>query len=233
MASGKPMSHDRHRVTQAQNSGRRSRCDSKQDSRDQWPCSAGTVANTVGIMSDDDAAPDASSPDTEPIVTGAPRRRWKVPVVGLTAVALLTVATMVPFVLNDHRSFESYSVKTSSASVERWWADNHGEVEALQTAISDVQHALTIVDAAAVSAGCQRMHDAAELKLKASLPTPQADLTTDVAGAIEDAHSAAHMCLAAEAGTSNNYAGEFRSEMEQAQRQLRAAQDLVNKLLTA
>jgi len=36
-----------------------------------------------------------------------------------------------------------------------------------------------------------------------------------------------------EAGTSNNYAGEFRSEMEQAQRQLRAAQDLVNKLLTA
>jgi hypothetical protein len=159
------------------------------------------VANTVGIMSDDDAAPDASSPDTEPIVTGAPRRRWKVPVVGLTAVALLTVATMVPFVLNDHRSFESYSVKTSSASVERWWADNHGEVEALQTAISDVQHALTIVDAAAVSAGCQRMHDAAELKLKASLPTPQADLTTDVAGAIEDAHSAAHMCLAALATT--------------------------------
>jgi hypothetical protein len=41
--------------------------------------------------------------------------------------------------------------------------------------ISAVQHGLAIRDLAVVAEGCQRIHDADELKLKARLPAPQAD----------------------------------------------------------
>jgi hypothetical protein len=120
-----------------------------------------------------------------------------------------------------------------TTALRRWWADSRDDVEALSGAISDVQQSLARRDADAVGAACLRMHDAAALKVKAHLPAPDADLTSDLSGAVDDAHAAAHMCLAAEAGSQNNYSGEFRSDLEQAGRQLRAAQALINKLLAS
>jgi len=62
------------------------------------------------------------------------------------------------------------------------------------------------------------MHDDAVITLKADLPAPDRVLSTELAGAIEDAHAASHMCLAAMADSVNDYAGEFRSQMAESDR---------------
>ncbi|MET0474516.1 MAG: hypothetical protein ABW001_07745 [Mycobacterium sp.] len=184
-------------------------------------------------MNAEPAGEEQDGPTTSPIPRDTPRRRWKGPAIGLAVVAALSVATVAPLIVEGQRPSATGAEKPDAGSLQRWWADGHGDVEALQVSIDDVQHALSIKDPVAVGAACQRIHDAGELTLKARLPTPDPTLTAELAGAIEDAHAAAHLCLAAEAGSLENHAGEFRSDMEQAERQLRASQDIVNDVLTA
>ena len=76
------------------------------------------------------------------------------------------------------------------------------------------------------------MEDAAGVDLPAHLPTPDPDLTSELAAATADAHAAAHMCLSAAAGSVNNYHGEFAADVDQADKHLTAAQELINKALT-
>ena len=93
---------------------------------------------------------------------------------------------------------------------------------------------LELRDQAALEKSCQEMHDAGAVRLRAHLPAPDPDLTAELDAAINDAHDAAHMCLAALADSQNNYAGEFVSNLDQADKHLKAALDIVNKsLLTA
>jgi len=186
-------------------------------------------------MNADHPGADSTSPDMGPIASGTSCRRWRglAIAIGIAVVTVLTVVTVAPLAIRDHRSIVPAAERPDAAPLQRWWAESHGDVEALQGTIYDTQHALAIRNPDAVAASCQRMHDAGELTLKARLPAPDPVLTTDLAGAIEDAHAAAHLCLAAEAGSLTNYAGEFHSDLEQAVRQLQAAQDLVNKLMTA
>jgi hypothetical protein len=49
--------------------------------------------------------------------------------------------------------------------------------------------------------------------------------------AAEDVHAAAHMCLSLAAGSQNTYNGEFLADLEQADRRLVHAQELINKAL--
>ncbi len=76
------------------------------------------------------------------------------------------------------------------------------------------------------------MHDAAGVDLQAHLPTPDPDLTSELAAATADAHAAAHMCLSAAPGSLNNYHGEFAADVDQADQHLTAAQELINKAVT-
>jgi roadblock/LC7 domain-containing protein len=85
----------------------------------------------------------------------------------------------------------------------------------------------------ALAAACQHVHDAAEVRLQSHLPSPNAELTAELHAAIEDFHSAAHMCLAVAAGSPVNYDGEFLSSMTEANRHMSAAQDMINNLLVS
>lgn len=76
------------------------------------------------------------------------------------------------------------------------------------------------------------MHDAAGVDLPAHLPTPNPDLTSELTAATADANAAAHMCLSAVAGSVNNYHGEFAADVDQADKHLTKAQELINKALT-
>ena len=153
--------------------------------------------------------------------------------IGFAIVALLTVGTVAPMVIiADHRPGGGSAAQRDAVPLQHWWADSHQDVEALQVTIDDAQHSLAVGDGARVASACQRMHDVGEVTLMARLPAPDPVLTSSLRGAIEDAHAAAHLCLAAVAGTSSDYAGEFRSDLEQAERQLHKAQELVNERLT-
>jgi hypothetical protein len=101
----------------------------------------------------------------------------------------------------------------------------------LQNALDDAQRALDRLDPTGFEAACQTMHDAGEVKLQAHLPTPNPDLTSELRAAIDDAHSAAHLCLSVAAGSMNNYDGEFIANVDQADRHMKAAQDLINETL--
>lgn len=176
-----------------------------------------------------DSAP--RGPNTTPAVTGTARRSRGL-VFGIVVIAVLALGVVATLVVSDmKRSDVPVAEAPDAEALQHWWADSHGDVEALRATIDDAQRGLAIQDDTAVASACQAMHDG-ELKLRARLPAPEPVLTSTLDGAIEDAHGAAHMCLAAVAGSLNNYAGEFRSDMEQAEQQLQTAQDLVNKLLT-
>jgi hypothetical protein len=172
-------------------------------------------------------------PETSPIPTMTRRRRWWGVVLGIAVILVLTAAAVIPLAIGNQQQSRRRTADSNPTVLQRWWVDSHGDVEALSNVIDDVQHALAVRNPDAVGADCQRMHDAAEVTLKSRLPAPDPILTAQLAGAAEDAHDAAHMCLAAEDGSQTNYAGEFRSDLEQSQRQLRAAQALVNRLITA
>ena len=81
-------------------------------------------------------------------------------------------------------------------------------------------------------AACQRIHDTAEVSLQGKMPTPDAELTAQVHAMIEDFHLASHMCLSALSGSTNQYAIEYLTYVDQAQRQMRAALDLVHTSMT-
>lgn len=141
-----------------------------------------------------DQATAASSMDMSPVTAVAPRRRWgglaiAIAIAAVAFIAMLTVITVVPSVM-DRRSTVPTAKRSEVVPLQRWWADSHGDVEALQGTIYDAQHALAIRNPDTVAS-------------------------------------------AAEAGSLTNYAGEFGSDMEQALRQLQAAQGLMNKMLTA
>jgi hypothetical protein len=84
-------------------------------------------------------------------------------------------------------------------------------------------------DEAVLQKSCQDMHDAGAVDLRAHLPAPDADVTAEIDAAINDAHEASHMCLAAISGSLNSYAGEFDADLEQADKHLQAALAMINK----
>lgn len=118
------------------------------------------------------------------------------------------------------------------AELTQWWSATYPHVAELQDTLDDSQQALQRVDVPALASACQRMHDAAGVDIAARLPSPDADLTAELAAAIEDAHDASHMCLSVLGQTLNNYDAEFAADVDQADRHLKAAMEIVNRNLT-
>ncbi|WP_255057591.1 hypothetical protein [Mycolicibacterium arenosum] len=151
--------------------------------------------------------------------------RWKPVAAAIGVIAVGAAAAVGGFAVGRESSIGPMSSRPNEKSVEQWWTDHRTDVAALRSSIHKSQVALEREDLSALSAACLTMHDDAVITLKSDLPAPERELDSKLRGAIEDAHAASHMCLAAEAGSINNYAGEFRSQMAASDRQLKAAED--------
>lgn len=124
------------------------------------------------------------------------------------------------------------SATTDTAALRRWWASSHDTVSGLRSAIDDSRRAVERLDTAALQPACHRMHDLAGVRLPALLPGPDGELTSELQAAVGDAHDAAHMCLAAIAGSANSYRGEFAADLDQAEENLAAAQAIIDEIVT-
>ncbi|MGX9791142.1 hypothetical protein [Mycobacterium sp. MMS18-G62] len=157
-------------------------------------------------------------------------------ILSTSVVAAVLLAAILGVVVMRRSGTQPPSTPTAGANamMQQWWSSAHEHFDELQSAVSDSQQALKRQDDATLQKSCQVLHDAGTVKLRAHLPAPDPDLTAELDAAINDAHDAAHMCLSAISGSQNNYAGEFVSNLDQAEMHLKAALDIVNKgLLTA
>ena len=159
------------------------------------------------------------------------RTRWAIVGVGVLAVLVIVGAARHPCRYQDRADRFSGADNRSTAAVQEWWSGAQEHFTELQNALEDSQRAVDRFDGPALEAACPRMHDAAAVDLPAHLPTPDPDLTSELTAATADAHTASHMCLSAVAGSENNYHGEFAADVEQADKHLTKAQELINKAL--
>lgn len=123
-------------------------------------------------------------------------------------------------------------IPSNRDAVKAWWSDAQPSMTALQQSLYDAESALRRLDGSALGSACQRMHDAAAVDVPTQLPAPDRTLTAELTAAAQDAHEAAHMCLALVEKSTNNYEGEFSSNLDQAEKQMKAAMALVNRTLT-
>ncbi len=172
-----------------------------------------------------------NAPTPEPPRTGSKRlTKW---LVGI-AVAVVVFAGAVAgiTVMNHTRQTASPTPKTpKDTALQQWWVGAEQDFTDLQHASDEVAQASSHFKPGALAAACQDVHDAAEVKMQSHLPSPNPELTAELHAAVEDFHSAAHLCLAVAAGSLANYDGEFMASMAQANKHMRSAQDIINKML--
>ena len=171
-------------------------------------------------------------PGSEPSATG-PRRRAKWFIGGALAIALFAGGTAGIAVANYRQQNDSGRTATSSVTaLQQWWAGAEKDFTDMRNASADVDQAFSRFRPGALTAACQHVHDAAEVKMQSHVPSPDRKLTAELNAAIKDFHFAAHLCLGAVAGSPANYDGEFLSLMAQANKHMRAAQDIIDQMLT-
>ncbi|HTI76333.1 MAG TPA: hypothetical protein VL634_15155 [Mycobacterium sp.] len=162
-------------------------------------------------------------------------RAWWV-IIATSTVAAIVLAAVLGVIVTRPGAPEISSAPTTveSNAMQQWWSVAREHVEEFQTAVDNTRSGLARQDEPLLRTSCQDMHDAGGVALRAHLPAPDPDLTSELDAAINDSHEAAHMCLAAISGSINNYSGEFKADLDQADMHLRAALDIVSKkLLTA
>lgn len=166
-----------------------------------------------------------------------PRRAWRLVVPAIALVASIAAAGVG--IAAWHTEPVKSSVPATSdtlAAVQQWWPTAHDHFYELQNALMDTRGALDSAlerkGGSMLDTSCHKLHDAGAVKLRSDLPSPDRLLTAELDAAINDSHEAAHMCLAAIAGSQNNYAGEFVAELDQAEKDLITALDMVNKSLS-
>lgn len=171
-----------------------------------------------------------------PIAPGSPtgpRRRAKWFIGGPLVLALFAGGMAGIAVANHRRPIDSARPATSSATaLHQWWAGADNAFTDMRDASDDVDQALSHFRPGALAAACQHMNDAAEVKMQSHLPSPDRKLTAELNAAIKDFHFAAHLCLAAVAGSPANYDGEFLSLMAQGNKHMQAAQGIIDQRLT-
>lgn len=164
-----------------------------------------------------------------------PRRPWyrTLPAIAgfVTAAVVLVASAVLVIVLSQRADDAQTSAPSERTDITEWWSTAYPHITDLQQALDDSRQALTKMDRPGLTAACQRMHDAAGVDLAAHLPAPDADLTAELNAAAVDAHEAAHMCLSVLEQTLNNYDAEFTSNVDQADRHLKAAVAIVNRNL--
>jgi hypothetical protein len=161
------------------------------------------------------------------------RRKWTIAIAGVAVAAVVAGAAIAVVDAVGRQYAKTVTADTShQAAILTWWSGAHDDFTALQTAVDDSKRAASRNDDTAMYAACQQIHDTAEVSLQGKMPTPDAELTAHVRAMIEDFHLASHMCLSALSGSTNQYAFEYLAYVGQAQRQMRAAQDLINMSMT-
>ena len=160
------------------------------------------------------------------------RTKWAIVGAGVLAILVIVGAAVALTVTKGSEQSSSAPTSDSAAAIQEWWSGANEHFTELQNALDDSQRALDRVDRPGFEAACQRIEEAAGAALPAHLPTPDPDLTSELTAATADAHAAAHMCLAVLAGSVNSYDGEFVAHVDQANKHLTAAQELINKALT-
>jgi hypothetical protein len=178
-------------------------------------------------------SPDRGSagPDEVPIIAGpvpattGSRRRVK----WLTGAAL----TIALFAAGTAGSAVATHTRTSGPTAFRqWWAGASKDFADMRNASGDVDQAFNRFRPGGLAAACQHVRDAAEVKMQSHLPSPDRKLNAELNAAIGDFHFATHLCLTGVAGSPGDYDGEFLSLMSQANTHMRAAQDIVDQMLT-
>lgn len=161
------------------------------------------------------------------------RSKWAI--LGAAAVATVAVSSVIVSVVHHTDSPASVASPASAENVAvlDWWSQAREPFTGLQQSLADSQRALASVDRSAMQEACQQMHDTSAVELQQHLPAPTAQLTSEVTAAAQDAHAAAHMCMSVLAGTTNSYNGEFSSDLDQANKHLDAAQEIIHRALTA
>lgn len=173
----------------------------------------------------------------EPPPSVDPSRRWYhslwfFATAGVAAVIVLVVGVLAFAATRDTSSPNAArSASSNAVAMQNWWAGAREDFEELESASDDLRQAIAELDRPGLSAGCQDIHDSAEVRLKAHLPTPDPDLTAEIAAAIEDFHDAVHLCMAVVAGSVNNHDGEFLAFITEADRHFRAARELITETL--
>lgn len=167
-----------------------------------------------------------------------PSKRWTKGLVAAAAVvAALSFAggAAVIFATKaDHHTGSSAPTTSTTSDItalQQWWSSARDDFIDVKDASQQTQLAIDVIKPGALAAACQHVHDAAEVRLKSHLPTPNTELTAELQAAIEDFHSAAHMCLAVVQGSQVNYDSEFLSSMAEANRHMTAAQEIIDKAL--
>jgi hypothetical protein len=172
------------------------------------------------------------APGSDPSTT-RPRRRAKWFIGGALVLALFTAGAAGIAVANHLRQVGSARPATSSATaLQQWWAGAGKDFTDMGDASDDVDQALGHFRPGALAASCQHMNDAAAVKMRSHLPSPDQKLTAELNAAIKNFHFAAHLCLTAVAGSPANYDGEFLSLMAQANKHMQAAQRIIDQRLT-
>lgn len=158
------------------------------------------------------------------------RAKWAIVGAAIVAVIVFAGVAVALAATRAHEPPDSPEPTSErAAAIQDWWSGTSEHVEALQDALADTQLAIQQMDDSTLEATCRQMHDLAAVDLRSHLPSPDPNVTSELQAAAEDAHEAAHMCLAAAAGTVNSYVGEFAADLDQAQEHLTAAEDLIEK----
>jgi hypothetical protein len=160
------------------------------------------------------------------------RTKWAI--MGAGALAVVVIAGAAGALIATRGSDQTSSTPPTSsdtAAIQEWWSAAHKPFTELQESLNDSRRALDRANGPALEEACEQMHDSADVDLQAHMPTPDPELTSLIRAATVDAHAAAHMCLSVVAGSVNSYDGEFLADVDQAEKQLLAAQELINKAL--
>src|SRR5512139_235600 len=169
---------------------------------------------------------ECGAPIEQPDVESTAWYRTKWALVGAGVVAVLVIVAAAAALVMDNRGDRADSADVTTArqqEMSQWWGDVRAPFTDLQDSLADSQRAVQEADSDALEQACQRMHDSSAVELQSHLPAPDADLTSEVAAAADDAHAAAHMCLSVTAGSTNAYDGEFTVNLQQAEQHLRRA----------
>jgi hypothetical protein len=170
-------------------------------------------------------------PGTEPqIVESRRRAKWFVGG-AITALLFAGIGAGVAVMNHSQHTVSSAPATHNSTALQQWWAGAEKDFTVMQNASHEVDEAFSHFKPGALATACQHVHDAAEVGMQSRLPSPNPELTAELHAAVEDFHSAAHLCLAVVAGSRTDYDGEFLSGMAQANKHMRAAQDIINRLL--
>ena len=157
------------------------------------------------------------------------RKRWFVVTAGIVTVLAVVAAIVAVVAINAEKRESASTARPGSTAMRQWWSGVHDDITDLRAAVNDSRRAINLNDKTAMESACQRMHDTAAIKLQAHMPSPDPYLTAEVGSVIQDAHQAAHVCLAILQGSMAYDGGQFQSLLDEVLRHLDGAQGIADR----